>query len=117
MKEAKKSPCANGKKNPSAVQMFYRNKSHPSSDFNFNNKHSKRNSSKQCSISKGPKAILHISQRAYKQRKMIKPRAATIISADKDDPNNKDQFSSTSINYATTPMGMIKSLLCAASLI
>ena len=47
---------------------------------------------------------------------MIKPRAASIISADKVDPNNKDQFSSTSINDATTPMGMIKSLLCAASL-
>ena len=39
-------PFANGKKHPPVRQLFCRNKSHSSSDSNFNNKHSEHNSSK-----------------------------------------------------------------------
>ena len=59
-------------------------------------------------------------QAFHEHCKTLKPRTATIISADKEYPNNEEHFSSMddtpSTTNATTPMGMIKSFLCSASL-
>ena len=60
-------------------------------------------------------------QQAFHEHcKTLKPRTVTIISADEEYPNNEDHFffmdATASTSNATTPMGMIKSLICSASL-